>query len=198
MSKSPPNENEKKRTRYEYRVWGEYPKARKLLASIATDSSREQIEDCYFLTEDPSWNAKVRDSTLKVKQLVNESKGFEQWVSRWHTDGDSAPAPFDDLFDELGLDRPARGKSFSLERAVKDLDPEIAATAMFVTKDRKRYRVGDLKAEVTDVTVHETGEVLCTIAIEGNNLDNLVALRKKLGLKGEDNVAVHVAIDPEG
>jgi len=171
MSKNPTNQEKPKRPRYEYRVWGEYPKARKTLAGLANDTSTEQIEDCYFLTDDPSWNAKVRDSTLKVKQLVDESKGFEQWVSHWHTDSDSAPSPFDDLFDDLGLDRPARGKSFSLSKAIEGLDPDVAASAVFVTKDRTRYRVGSLKAEVTDVKVHSSGEVLSTLAIEGDNLD---------------------------
>ena len=33
-----------------------------------------------------------------------------------------------------------------------------------------------------------------TLAIEGENLDDLVSLRKKLGLRDQPNVAVHEAI----
>ena len=43
----------------------------------------------------------------------------------------------------------------------------------------------------------ESGDVLHTLAIEGNDLDDLVALRKRLGLRGEPNVAVHEVIEAE-
>ncbi len=182
---------------YEYRVWGKQRKARKILAKIGTDVTTETIDDCYFLGDDPDWNAKVRDSTLKLKRLVAEKRGFEQWTSEWHRTGEATPAPFDQLFDDLHLDRIARGKSFSIKKAVKGLDDDHDARPVFVTKQRTRYRVGSVRAEFTDITVKATGEELQTLAIVGDDLDELVALRKKLGLKGADNVAVHLAIDPE-
>lgn len=183
--------------RYEYRVWGEHKKAQKLLSKLATDETTEEIEDCYLIVEDQDWNAKIRNGTLKVKQLVDEERGFERWVSNRHQVADTAPAPFDDLFVEMGLDRPARGKSFSLSKAVAGLDTDAAARAIVVNKRRTRYRIGSIRAEVTDVMVESTDEVLQTIAIEGDDLDELVALRKKLGLKGSDNVPYHLAIDEE-
>jgi len=183
--------------RYEYRVWGGQRKARKLLASLATSSVNEQVADCYFLTDDPDWNTKVRDSTLKVKRLVTEEKGFEVWTRESPDTAKSTPPPFDQLFDDLHLDRVARGKKYSLPKAIKGLDDDHEARPVFVTKDRTRYRVGTVRAEVTDITIDATGEVLRTLAIEGDDLDELVALRKKLGLKGKDNVPVHVAIDAE-
>lgn len=181
---------------FEYRVWGEYRKARKLLSSIGTDRQDEVIEDCYFLGDDPEWNAKVRDSTLKLKRLVAERRGFEQWESDWHPEADDIPAPFDELFDDLHLDRLQRGKSFSITKAVKGLGSDHDSRPVFVTKHRVRYRVGSSRAETTDIVIDATGETLETLAISGDDLDELVALRKQLGLKGEDNVAVHLAIDP--
>ena len=183
--------------RYEYRVWGEHKKAQKLLSKLATDETTEEIEDCYLIVDDQEWNAKIRNGTLKVKQLVDEERGFERWVSNRHHVADTAPAPFDDLFEEMGLDRPARGKSFSLSKSVAGLAPAAAAKAIVVTKRRTRYRIGSIRAEVTDVNVDSTDEELQTIAIEGDDLDELVALRKKLGLKGSDNVPYHLAIDEE-
>lgn len=183
---------------FEYRVWGEHKKARKLLDALGTNKTSEVIDDCYFLGDDSDWNAKVRNSTLKIKRLVAEERGFEQWTSDWYRTGDDTPAPFDELFDDLHLDRLDRGKKFSIKKAVKGLDDDHEARPVFITKDRTRYRVGSVRAEVTDITVIDTGEELHTIAIVGNDLDELVALRKQLGLKKSDNVAVHVAIDPEG
>lgn len=183
--------------KYEYRVWGKHKKARNLLDSIGTDKTVQTIEDCYFLGDDLDWNAKVRDSTLKVKRLVAEERGFEQWTSEWHHKSKTTPAPFDELFDDLHLDRLNRGKKFSIKKAVKGLDDDHDARPVFVSKRRVRYRVGAIRAEFTDITVKDTGEELRSLAIVGNDLDELVALRKQLGIKRSDNVAVHVAIDSE-
>jgi hypothetical protein len=186
-----------RRTRYEYRVWGKHRAARKVLSRLATEQADERIEDCYLLVDDVPLNAKVRDNNLKIKQLVSEHKGFERWESGLHLSADTAPSPFDQLFDELGLDRPRQGKKFDLREAVSNLDPESGVRAVFVTKHRRRYRVGELRAEVTDIEIHESREVLHTLSIEGDDLGALIALRKELGLRGEPNLAVHEAIDAE-
>ncbi len=180
-------------THYEYRVWGEYPKARKMLAKMATDQSREQYDDCYLLVDDLGWNAKVRDRSMKVKQLIAEKHGFESWTSDWYKKADGVPAPFDELFTELRLDRRSKGKSFDLSKAAAKLEDDVARV-VFVSKDRRRYRIGELRAEVTDVEIEGTDEALRTLAIEGSDLEALVALREELGLKDVPNMAMHVAI----
>lgn len=181
--------------RFEYRVWGPHRRARKLLAQLADELTTEQANDCYLLVDDSSWNAKIRDNTLKVKQLVAERKGFEQWTSDRHRRVETVPSPFDILFERLGLDRPQRGEAYDLPAEIAALGPDAGVRPVFVTKQRRRYRVGDLRAEATDITIRETGAVLYTLSIEGDDLDQLGALRKRLGLRGEDNVAVHNALD---
>lgn len=183
--------------RFEYRVWGERRKARKLLAKLANEQTTEQVNDCYLLVDDSSWNAKIRDNTLKIKQLVAERKGFEQWSSDRHRTADSAPSPFDTIFEQLGLDRPQRGEEYDLFEEIAALGPDAGVRAVFVTKERRRYRIRDLRAEATDIRIRETGEVLHTLSIEGDDLEQLSALRKRLGLRGEDNIAVHHALDLE-
>ena len=195
MAKSADAGDEPIKARYEYRVWGEHKKARKKLANLATEETRQEIEDCYLIGDDPEWNAKIRDDELKVKQLIGEEKGFEQWTSEWHETSDTAPKPYDALFNQLRLDRPQRGKSFDVFKAVAKLDPDTGARAVFVTKRRRRYRLGSIKAEVTDVEIHGSDEVMRTLSIEGSDLDELVALRKTLGLRDETNLPMHVAID---
>jgi hypothetical protein len=64
-----------------------------------------------------------------------------------------------------------------------------------VSKQRRRYRVGDLRAESTDITIAETGDVLHTLSIEGDDLDQLRSLRRRLGLHGHENIAVHNALE---
>lgn len=182
-------------THYEYRVWGEYPKARKMLAKMASEVSREQYDDCYLLVDDMAFNAKVRDRSMKVKQLVAEKRGFESWTSDWYKKADGVPAPFDELFAELRLDR-GKSKRFDLEKAAAKLEDDVARV-VFVSKDRRRYRIGQLRAEITDVEIEGSDEALRTLAIEGSDLDALVALRKELGLKDVPNMAMHVAISEQ-
>ena len=197
MAKTPAkNTTESVDGRYEFRVWGEHKKACRKLSKLATEESTEKFDDCYFLSDDPSLNAKVRDDSLKVKELVDTRKGFECWVSTWHESADDAPSPYDELFDELRLDRPARGKRYNFPKAVKKLD-EDAPRPVFVTKRRRRYRVGGIRAESTEIRIKGTCERLHTLAIEGEDLESHVALRKELGLKKQDNVPVHRAIEAE-
>lgn len=195
MSKSNELNDEELDTRYEFRVWGEHRKAGKMLSRLASRETSEQIDDCYFLVDDLAWNAKVRDSTLKVKRLVSEEQGFECWTSDWHRDAEGTPSPFDELFEELRLDRPLRGKQFDLSKAVASLDDDSATRAIFVTKHRRRFRLGSIRAEVTDVEVEGVETPLRTLAIEGEHLAELVALRSDLGLGHEPSVPMHAAID---
>ena len=197
MPTKPTTETDEKNARFEYRVWGEYRAARKLLRKLADSEVREAVDDCYLLVDDPTWNAKVRDNTLKIKQLVSEDKGFERWTSGKHRSADSAPSPFDELYDQMELDRLRKEKRYDIDDAIARIAPDSGVRVVLVTKKRRRYVIGDLRAEVTDVEVAETGEVMRTLSIEGDDLRELVRLRKKLGLKGEPNTPVHRAIDGE-
>ncbi len=195
MAQDSDEKDSRRRARYEFRVWGKHRKARKKLAELASSSTRETFDDLYLLVDDPDWNAKVRDNTLKIKHLVSEDKGFERWSRNRYTSSKSTPTPFDEIFDALNLDRPQRGKKYDIARAVRELDPNSDVRPVFVTKNRQRFEIGDLVAEVTDIEFADSDEVLRTLSVEGDDLKALVALRKKLGLRGEPNIAMHQAID---
>jgi len=188
-------DSEMRPARYEFRVWGKHRKVRKMLPRLASSVEKDSFEDCYLLVDNPAWNAKVRDNTLKIKELVAKRKGFEQWVRGSHLSAQTTPSPFDTLFADLRLDRPQRGKKYNLPKEVKKLDPTSGVRAVFVTKHRHRYRIDELRADVTDIEIHETELTLHTLAIEGDNLKELVRLRKKLGLRDEPNRPVHELID---
>jgi len=194
MAQKPTSDETMGKPRFEYRVWGDHTRAQRKLAKLADGETVERVNDCYLVTDDLSWNAKIRNNRLKLKRLVAERKGFERWVSGQYRSNDEPPAPFDQLSDELDLDRVRAKGSYDLSDAVDGLDPDLGVQVVFVAKRRRRYRVGDLKAEVTDISIVQTKQSMTTLAIEGDNLDDLVALRKKLGLKREPNTPVHQAI----
>lgn len=194
MGASTNNIDKPHRARYEYRVWGRHRKARKMLERLASSATDETVKDCYLLIGDSAWNAKVRNNSLKIKQLVAADKGFERWSSDRPETADDAPSPFDELFERLRLDRPQRGKSYNLYDEISRIDTDPDTRAVFVKKQRRRYTIGELRAEATDIVILESSKVLRTLAIEGDDLDDLVKLRKRLGLKDERNLAVHEAI----
>jgi hypothetical protein len=178
--------------RFEYRVWGTHRRARRMLEKLADAQTTEQVDDCYVLVDDSALNVKIRESTLKIKQLVAERKGFEQWKSDRHHSVDTVPTPFDTIYLRLGLDRSSEDVDLTAVVAAVGLDAGVRL--VIVNKQRRRFRVGDLRAESTDITITETGEVLHTLSIEGDDLEQLRALRRRLGLHGHENVAVHNAL----
>jgi hypothetical protein len=186
------------RSRYEYRVWGKHRKIRKQIIELAeSDAVTEEINDCYLISDDEEWNAKVRDDRLKLKHLGKEKRGFERWDSQWPEDSDATPSPWDDVYDQLRLDKPARGKNYNLSKAVKKLDDDAGVRAVFVTKQRKVYRIGNVRAEIVKIDLRDGSKRLHSIAVQGRDLKELRALIGDLGLDAEPNVPMHVAIEQE-
>lgn len=180
--------------RYEYRVWGKHPSAREEIERLATsDEIREQIDDCYLLVDDSDWNAKVRDSQLKLKHRTPDNRGFDQWDTQWCTASDTTPTPFDTVFEQLRLDRPQRGKTYDLERAVENLD-ETQAVAVFVTKKRRTWNIGDMRAEISRVDLRDHDVRLHSVAVQGRDVERLTQLLEQLGLDGLPNVPMHLAV----
>lgn len=184
-------------SRYEFRVWGERDKACKRLAKLADVEQRERLEDCYLLVPDDACNIKIRQNRLKVKRLVDERHGFQRWSSIWHRAANGAPEPFDRVMEELATKRARRDDGRrALVRAVDRLDPDDGVRAVFVSKRRRRFRFGAMRAEASEVKVSGTPGKLFTVAIEGPDLGDLVDLRKLLGLAKTTNLALHLAVDP--
>ena len=186
------------RSRYEYRVWGKHRKIRKQIVALAeSEAVHEEIEDCYLISEDEKWNAKVREDRLKLKQLTKQKRGFERWDRQWPEDAEETPAPWDDVYTQLRLDKPARGKNFNIDKAVKKLDDDAGVQAVFVTKQRKTYQIGNIRAEIVKIDLRDGDKRLHSIALQGRDLKELRALVGDLGLDAEPNVPMHVAIEQE-
>ena len=158
-----------RRPRYEFRVWGEHRRAHRQLATLAELERQERLDDCYLLVGDRTFNAKIRRNRLKIKRLIGVRHGFQRWVSS-HTDLTSWP--------------------------LLPLDTSDGVRPVFVTKHRRRFRFGSVRAEAAEVDVLGRPGLLRTLAIEGKDLDELVRLRSTLGLAHVPNVALHLAVDP--
>lgn len=182
------------RSRYEFRVWGNQDEAHRRLLSLADSSTEKHFKDCYLLVDDPTCNLKIRRNRLKVKRLVEERFGFQRWSTNWHrvtTEASPESSDTRTLAEAAGLAAPT-----DLGQVVEELHPAADLRPLFVTKHRMRFRFGSMRAEVTDLEVGRNGEHLCTTAIEGRDLLDLIRLRSSLGLDLVPNVAVHLALDP--
>lgn len=184
--------------RYEFRVWGQQRSARRLLSNLAASERKERLSDCYLLDGDPSHNAKIRHSRLKLKQLEEERLGFQRWSTAWHRVPKDVPEPFDRLLGDISRAE-LRSEDFQhlLTEAADGLDGGDPVRAVFVTKRRRRFRIGSMKAEATNVKIEGRSGSLSTVAIEGPDLHELIKLRETLGLAHAPNLALHLAVARE-
>lgn len=195
MSKKQSTPDRAERSRYEFRVWGKHRKARRALSRFAPEPRIERYIDCYVLSDDPTWNAKVRGNRLKIKRLVATDKGFERWTRGRFPSASQAPDPITVLFEALHAERERLGESFVLSSVASEMAERLGVRVVLARKVRHHYQVGSVRVEVTEIEVAETGELHRTLSIEGDDLAELVRMRKRLGLSGEPNLAVHQVLE---
>lgn len=184
------------RFRYEFRVWGQREEVAKRLSVLAESEQRHRLEDRYLLVGDTACNIKIRENRLKVKRLINVRSGFQWWSSVWLRDAPGGAQSLERVLDGLGPDqRLPRSDQRVLARAIGGLQRSDRIRAVTVTKRRRRFRLGSVKAESSIVRIAGRPDRLRTVAIEGRNLDDLVHLRSSLGLGHLPNLALHLAVD---
>ncbi len=180
--------------RYEFRVWGNQEEVWRQLADMAAAEPKQRLADCYLIGDDPSLNTKIRRSRLKVKHLREERLGFQRWSTSWHRLAEEAK-------EELLMAGAAPGDPLSedyeqmLTDTIDDLEWSGDVRPVLVTKHRRRFRVGSVRAESTTVMVDGMSKLLRTIAIEGYDLHDLIHLRAVLGLEHVPNLPLHTAVN---
>ncbi|MGI9598512.1 MAG: hypothetical protein ACR2QK_20265 [Acidimicrobiales bacterium] len=183
--------------RYEFRVWGAKKRVSKQLSNLASGERKQHLEDWYLLDGDPTCNTKIRDCGLKVKRLEEERLGFQRWSTKWHHVPTEAPKPFDQVLQELNKSQlSSEDYEHVLAEVFDEFDPGRELRAVFVTKRRRRFRFGSIRAEATSIEIEGRPGSLSTVAIEGPDLHDLIHLRSSLGLAHVPNLPLHLAVDP--
>jgi len=189
------NKNRVTPAKYEFRVWDPKRKVSRQLATMAEFDYGERLHDCYLLVADKSYNAKIRRNRIKIKRLVGEQAGFQCWSSKWLSSPNDAPKPFGRLLSELHSLRPVPDDfERELTRILRGLRLEKGVRPVFVTKRRRRFYLGSMKAETAEIKVRGHKSSRSTVAIEGSDLNDLIHLRSGLGLTKVPNLAFHLAI----
>lgn len=182
--------------RFEFRVWSPADEIRARLRSRGRHTGRSVARDCYVLAFQPGVNAKIRGDDLEIKHLIDRQAGLQRWRPAWESRAPFAPEVTDRLFAEFGLEAPSStsSRSISVDRLVAELRRHDHLDAAWVTKDREFFDVGDVSAEVTELTIDDHGVRLSTIAIEATDPDAVIAERRELEMEGMENIAVHRAV----
>lgn len=180
--------------RYEFRAWGDWEHLRAKLADLATGQRHQRLHDCYLLVPASRLCAKIRKDQLKLKRLVEEESGFQRWASTWYENAERAPKPFRSFLRELAQrDHDEMDRSW-LREVAGEIGPKLDVHPVFVTKDRDRFRLGPIRAELTQVTFQNQAGRLSTIAIEGPDIGHLKPLRSLLHLSHMPNVSFLEAV----
>jgi exopolyphosphatase/guanosine-5'-triphosphate,3'-diphosphate pyrophosphatase len=176
--------------RWEWRTFGErFVGAERRFAELAPERVQESV-DLYLVARGADNTVKVRGGLMDVKHLerVDES-GLEQWVP-------VLKAAFPLSAEDFGLVHGALGKAespvaqpdYSLDDALAELVGTSGdVVAVEVRKRRVRYSLGGCMAELTEA--HSDRGSACTIAVESEELAQVVAAVRELGLGSLPNVS---------
>ena len=182
--------------RFEFRVWSPSEETRSRLRSRGRHTGRSVARDCYVLAFQPGVNAKIRGKDLQIKRLIDRRAGLERWRPEWESRAPFTPEVMIRLFGELGLEAlsPTGSRSISVDQLVAELHRQDHLDAAWVTKEREFLEVGDVSAEVTELTIDAHSLRLSTMAIEGTDPDAVIEERMQLAMEGMENIAVHRAV----
>jgi len=178
--------------RYEYRVWGENLAA--LEARIEEDGHngqlRKSVETYVVAPSNPAVNPKIRGGKLDVKVLVQVHEGLEQWEPRFKAAFPLlAEAVRCSFFPLLGLDAPELQRDeYTREQLLEDVvrpHPELMIAR--IGKRRRGFTIDGCLAEIA--TVDFADRSLQTVAIEGVDAAEVIAVGGRIGLVAHENVS---------
>lgn len=172
--------------RFEYRVWGEDLVAeRRALDAAGSPGEIRDSRETYLVGPATAVNAKIRNGSLDVKELVRVESGCEQWRPRFCRSFPlPAPVLAAQLEDLLGPE-PLAGALYTAAELVAEVSHRPGRAAVEVEKRRHLYTVGGCVAELAEVDVG--GTPLYTAAVESEDLEQLVQVVADLGLDRRPN-----------
>lgn len=190
------NNRTESRDRVEFRVWNPSAASVKKLKGHGTPSGCDERRDVYLVGPDGTVNAKLRNSALEVKRLVDTVGVLERWAPDPPAELPLTGEQLDGLLSDLGI--ASRGNEHWSDRDLSD--PALAVSnapnghVVPVQKQRQRYEIGGIRAEFTAATFFDETHV--SIAVEAPESEPVRRVISELDLRGE-NRAMHQAASDE-
>lgn len=140
-------------------------------------------------------NVKVRDGLLDVKILLQRHNDFEQWhPSLKEAFPLSAELLRKRLFPSLHIIAPKLQRhAYTVAQCFQELFwPNPYLSVAHVHKQRRRFTIDGVLGEVDTLQIN--GAAIASVAIEGTDIDALVAVQASLGLDVYENVNYVLAL----
>ncbi len=151
---------------------------------------RTSVETYLIAPSNPKVNPKIRGGRLDVKVLVQVHEGWEQWEPRLKTAFPiRAETLRDAFFPLIGLEAPPlRKDEYTRDEMLEDVvAPHPGLTAMRIRKRRRGFTIDGCLAEIATVDFGERS--LQTVALEGENAADVMAVGDRIGILAHENVS---------
>ncbi|MGD2112414.1 MAG: hypothetical protein PVI50_03430 [Gammaproteobacteria bacterium] len=183
--------------RFEFRTFGrDFARIEENIRRLSADETLRESREVYILRP-KQWqrNIKIRGGRLEVKELIEQRDGLQRWnpAGQW-----TFPLKAGELENSIlpGLrsdDRRPGTQGLSKQRLLGELvrDSHVLWRAN-VFKRRVGYTTGECSTEIDEILVN--GALVRSVAIESEDADAVVAIRRELGLADHENVSYPLAI----
>ncbi|WP_040494763.1 hypothetical protein [Ilumatobacter nonamiensis] len=146
--------------------------------------------DVYLVGPNAEVNAKLRESMIEVKHLVERVDALERWSPAWSAELPVEAHAVERLCDELGLPSPSIDDTTVTEAQLRQILEKSGACDVPAIKQRRKYDFGDAQIEVVDVTFPD--RTIRSVAVEAADESVVQEAVDTFGLDGE-NRPMHLA-----
>jgi len=184
MAKAEMKIGEQSKPRFEFRAFGQqFDEQIKKMDELSKVERIRDIYEVYLMTVgNTKNNIKIRNKMMDIKVLLDEKAGLELWepymVGEFPMKTEILTS---EVFPALGVEAPFFDRDkYTLEQFLKEIikpDPDIVA--VFTEKKRFAYTINKCICEVAEVLIN--GALIKTIAIESENVDDVIATKALLG-----------------
>ena len=184
MAKEEMNIGEQSKPRFEFRAFGQqFDEQIKKMDELSKVERIRDIYEVYLMTVgNTKNNIKIRHKMMDIKVLLEEKEGLELWEP--YMVGEfpmNTEILISEVFPALGVEPPFFDRDkYTLEQFLKEIikpDPDIIA--VYTQKKRFAYTINKCICEVAEVLIN--GALIKTIAIESENVEDVIATKALLG-----------------
>ncbi len=178
--------------RYEFRAFARcFERSVNRLRQLSRCDTIEEIADIYLVSAGAyRYNVKIRENQLSIKKLLEERNGLELWRPCLRRNFPAVAADIGEyVFRSLALEIPElEQKKMPREDFIMEVmvpHPQITIGEVF--KRRFRFHLGNCRVETVELVVN--GAAIQSMAVEGENHDDVQAARDTLGLQVYENMS---------
>lgn len=177
--------------RWEFRIFaGKLADVESKIREYSEPENTKQSPEVYIISNSNNeYNVKVRDSSLDIKQLIEQKSGFEKWYPIHKSEFPlKSEIIKNEFFPALKANVPQIERNeYTFQQFLDELI--IRHTELYiiqVSKVRHTFYINECKTEVADVVINNAE--IRSASIESEDIDKLTYTRKLLGMENYENV----------